>query len=199
MNTSTPKRRKDMTPDELKVHKAEIAKRYYEKHKSNPEFVKKLNAANLNWYYSRRADPEFLADLNEKRREYYQTRKDEPEFKKAKSEKARRAANGCPWKGIVRGAMKRAVLKGVPFDVDLLEWAPTVWTGRCALTGIEFKRGIGAGPAAFSPSIDRIKPEIGYVKTNCRFILHGLNALKSTGTDEEMWLIIRAMVAAQPA
>lgn len=62
---------------------------------------------------------------------------------------------------------------------------------RCALSGLPFRNG-GLNP--YSPSLDRIKPELGYVPGNVRVILHGLNSLKSTGTDEDVVAICRAVV-----
>jgi hypothetical protein len=49
----------------------------------------------------------------------------------------------------------------------------------------------------FSPSIDRIIPTLGYTKGNCRFILHALNALKGSGTDEQALAIAGAFVLTQ--
>lgn len=101
-----------------------------------------------------------------------------------------------PWKAITVGAMVRAKKRGIPYDSDLLEWAAARYTGRCELTGLEFRpnRGHGCGPAPFSPSIDRIDPLLGYTKGNCRFILHAINAMKGSGTDEEVAFILRAFV-----
>lgn len=193
-------KKKYATEEERKAAKSASKKAYYDRHKHEVEFMAKFNVLNLKRYHTKRQDPKFVDNLNEKRREYYHSRKSQPGLKEARSEKARHAASILPWKGIVRGAIKRAIEKDIPYDADLLEWAPTVWTGRCALSGIEFKRGCGiSGPTSLSPSIDRIIPSLGYTKLNCRFILHGLNALKSTGTDEEMEVIIRAMYRTYPA
>lgn len=98
-----------------------------------------------------------------------------------------------PWKSLVNGARTRSRASGIECNIDH-EWAAARYTGRCELTGLEFRpnRGHGCGPAPFSPSIDRINPALGYTKGNCRFILHALNALKGAGTDADMERIIRA-------
>jgi len=83
-------------------------------------------------------------------------------------------------------------MKGLPFDLTL-EWAREKYTGRCELTELEFKPQIGV-QCPFSPSIDRIVPELGYVQSNCRFVLSALNSLKQNGTDEDLLLIARALV-----
>jgi hypothetical protein len=91
-------------------------------------------------------------------------------------------------------AKGRSKKKAIPFDLTN-EWAESIWTGKCALTGIEFVLGQrGHGPKRLSPSIDRIEPAKGYVPDNCRFILHAVNALKQDGTDAEMMEIARAIV-----
>lgn len=46
----------------------------------------------------------------------------------------------------------------------------------------------------WSPSLDRKDPNKGYTEENTRLILNGLNALKSTGTDEELIEICRAVM-----
>ncbi len=92
-------------------------------------------------------------------------------------------------------ARKRAAAKSLPFDLTK-EWAKAHWTGRCELTDLPFffdHTGV-AGPKQMSPTIDRIRPELGYVQSNCRFILQGVNALKSGGTDEDMLVIAEALV-----
>lgn len=97
-----------------------------------------------------------------------------------------------PW-ACFHAARQRAIKKGVPFDLDV-EWARATWTGKCAITGIPFA-GIGVGVVSpFSATVDRIVPEKGYVKGNCRFVLHAINNMKGSGTDEDMVAIARRIV-----
>jgi len=187
--------KKYATDEERKAARRAVNKAYYDRNKGNPEFMEKFNKANLAWYNARKDDPAFKEKLRLKAQERYERDKNKPEFKKAVSEKYRRGAEARMWDGIVRGAIKRAVACGIHYDNDLLEWAPTVWTGRCAISGIEFRRGNGCGPSPYSPSIDRIIPALGYTKGNCRFILHALNALKGSGGDEDALAIAKAFVA----
>lgn len=92
-------------------------------------------------------------------------------------------------------ARARAAKKGVPFDIprgttrvlfDRCE-------GRCELSGIEFKPSETGVCSVYSPSLDRIDPSKGYVLGNIRLILHGLNAMKGEGTDEQLIEICRAI------
>lgn len=110
-----------------------------------------------------------------------------------------RARLNVPYKKLLITAAARATKKKVPFSLTV-EWAEKTWTGRCAVTGIEFKLGLlTSGPKMYSPSIDRIVPELGYVPGNCRFILWAVNAFKCGGTDEDMRVIAAAIIANFPA
>lgn len=96
-----------------------------------------------------------------------------------------------------RNAEKNAAARGVSFSLttkylnDLYHSQGCV----CALSKLRFKRGSGNGPSMFSPSLDRIIPALGYVPGNVRFLLHGVNALKSTGTDDDVRTLIAALAA----
>lgn len=117
----------------------------------------------------------------EKRAAYFDRKKDH----------IRAWRRGAPYRNLIQNAKTRAHASGTPFDLNT-EWALSRWTGKCELTGIAFMVGLASvGP--FSPSIDRIKPELGYVKDNCRFILMGVNAMKGAGTDEQMLQIASAL------
>lgn len=96
-------------------------------------------------------------------------------------------------------AARRAGRQGVPFTILLsdLRSQMRAQENRCALSGIDFV--IGQGKVTpYSPSMDRVKPELGYVLGNVRFILHGLNDLKGTGTDEDLLYICRRVVERHP-
>ena len=99
----------------------------------------------------------------------------------------------APWMSLMYTARERAKKKDLPFDLTA-EWGEATWTGRCALTDLPFLIGQrGSGPKPRSPSIDRIEPALGYVRSNCRFILHAVNALKQDGTDQEMLEVAMAI------
>jgi hypothetical protein len=147
-----------MTPEERKARKAAIRIASYHARKNDPGRREAVNEANLARYHAKKGNPGILESLRERSRLAYDERKDDPEYKKVLSERFRRSAEKRMWDGITRGAIKRAIARNLPYDADLLEWAPTAWTGKCALSGIEFRRSTGSGPNPFSPSIDRIVP-----------------------------------------
>lgn len=82
----------------------------------------------------------------------------------------------------VNAAKQRAKEKNLPFDLDY-DWAVEQVEKNefsCALTGIKFFSSWN-GPAGkcnpMIPSIDRIVPSLGYVKSNCRVVLFAINAM----------------------
>lgn len=100
----------------------------------------------------------------------------------------------APWRSLLSSSKERAAKKRISFSLTE-EWAASRWTGKCELTGIEFRLGQrGPGPKPYSPSIDRINPTIGYDPDNCRFVLHTVNAMKGTLSDEEMYEIAEALL-----
>ncbi len=99
-----------------------------------------------------------------------------------------------PWRSLLASRQTHAKQKGLPFDLTE-EWAIARWTGECEVTGIPFLLGQrGTGPKPYSPSIDKIDPCLGYIQSNCRFVIHAVNALKGTLTDAEMIEIARAII-----
>jgi len=79
-------------------------------------------------------------------------------------------------------AKERAIKKGVPFDIEVddIEIPET-----CPVLGIPLQHGKGR-PIAGSPTLDRIIPEIGYVRGNIMVISHKANTIKSDATPEEL-------------
>jgi hypothetical protein len=102
-----------------------------------------------------------------------------------------------PWAYLFKSRKAEAKQKGLPFELDN-EWAAPLWEQGCAITGLTFQANELRGPWPFSPSIDQIKPGLGYTKENSRFLLWGCNALKGAGTDEDMVFIAKAIAAKFP-
>jgi hypothetical protein len=86
---------------------------------------------------------------------------------------------------LVVSAKARATTKGLPFDLtpeDLI--LPEV----CPVLGIAMSW--GSAIANETPSIDRMVPELGYVKGNCKIISMKANRLKNNATKEELEAIL---------
>lgn len=148
------------------------------------------------WERNRESQILRLRERYQNNKQYYRDRTkkwydDNPE---RASELRFQARKRSPWKYMLKAASERATLKNVPFSLTK-EWALEHWTGLCAVTGLPFdltKRGYG--PGTRSPSIDRIDPVLGYIPENCRFVLHAVNGLKHSGTEEEMYKVALAIV-----
>lgn len=149
----------------------------------NPERIRELNRAS----YWRHREDRVARSLA------YHT-KHRARLIEAQRANAYRARLETPWKSLVSEAERRAKKRGLAFNLTDA-WAKEKWTGRCALTEIVFiltER--GSGPKFFSPSIDRVEPKLGYVQSNCRFILHAVNAMKGSKSDAEVLLVCEAIV-----
>ena len=167
--------------EENKEAASEQQKKYYEEHK---EIILEQ--------HKKRYEENKEALLERQKRYYEENKEAISERRKGWYEKNPVSATII---SLYRTAKNRAKAKGLPFTltkewvVERIEW------GKCELSGIPFNLEVGRGVSGpFSPSIDKIVPELGYTPENSRMILCGINSLKSTGTDEEMWKIINAMI-----
>jgi hypothetical protein len=77
----------------------------------------------------------------------------------------------------------RSIKLGVPFDIH---HSDLEWPSHCPILEIPLSRGSRAGNKNFSPSIDKIIPELGYVKGNVRVISGLANRMKQNATREEL-------------
>lgn len=85
-------------------------------------------------------------------------------------------------KWLFYSAKGRAKKAGCLFN---LEPADIVIPDVCPILGIKLVKGEGRVTAA-SPSIDRIRPELGYVKGNIQIISFRANTIKSDATADEL-------------
>ena len=79
---------------------------------------------------------------------------------------------------LVAAARFRAKVRNLPFDLDVEEIQSRINAGVCDLTGIPFA--LDPPRAWNAPSLDRIVPELGYVKSNVRVVLYSLNVMANT-------------------
>lgn len=129
-------------------------------------------------------------------RERYLRRRDE--FREKAQKGFQESRLNTPWRTLITSAKGRAKEKGLDFDLTE-DWAKALWTGKCAVSGLDFVLGTrGSGPHIWSPTIDRIVPKLGYIQSNCRFILQAVNAMKGALTDEDMLKVARAIVERNP-
>lgn len=94
-----------------------------------------------------------------------------------------------PYYNGLQQAKKRAKMYGVPFALDE-EYLEAIWTGTCPvfhtrlrLPGVGTKAQINQMD---TPSLDRIRPELGYVPGNVIWISMYANLIKSHATHQEI-------------
>lgn len=99
---------------------------------------------------------------------------------------------------LANSAKYRATPKGVPYNIDkehLLElWKEN--DGKCCITGVPFdlsyseklQKGWSKKDA---PSLDRIVPELGYVKGNVRLVAFQVNCAMGLYSDEDFYEMCR--------
>jgi hypothetical protein len=176
----------------------EIERRKHEKNREgDAAYMKRWRAAHLEEQRakSRAWHAKNGKAASEKRR---QRRLDNPEEGAAWKESRRlhyyETRKRLPWITCLYGARSRAKKNGVAFSLTE-DWVTARWTGRCEITNIQFNtEKIGFGSDLYSPSIDRIIPALGYTPENCRFVLNAVNAMKSMGTDQDVYKIAKAIV-----
>lgn len=87
-----------------------------------------------------------------------------------------------PLRIILQHARKRAKEKNVPFNITIDD---LIIPNICPVLGIEL--GVNDGsPKNNSISLDRIVPELGYVKGNVAIISYRANTIKSNASIEEL-------------
>lgn len=85
---------------------------------------------------------------------------------------------------MLSNARQRARKAGVPFGITA---ADIVVPSHCPVLGIPLVRHLGKkGGGDSSPSLDRIKPELGYVRGNIIVVSRRANRIKTDATPEEL-------------
>ncbi len=88
-----------------------------------------------------------------------------------------------PEASIWAAAKRRAKVGGVPFEIAIDD---IVIPTHCPILGIKLVRSIGNGSGNFgaSPSLDRILPDLGYVRGNVAVISARANSIKNNASAE---------------
>lgn len=129
--------------------------------------AEKLKARSLASYNKLRKDPEKLRAAHQRVRDWYH-------------EDYRR--------GMLHRLRKKCLTTGIPFNLESIEDIPFVT--HCPVFGVELA--IGAKKQHdFSPSIDRIVPELGYTKGNVIVVSDLANRIKSNATPEQIMAVAK--------
>ena len=88
-------------------------------------------------------------------------------------------------KGLIRRARERAKRKGIAFNITEKD---IMIPDKCPVLGLRLEIGTGRAHDA-SPSLDRIRPNEGYVPGNIIVVSHRANTIKSNATVEELRIV----------
>lgn len=142
--------------------------------------------------------------LRAQAREYYQKNKEKIIMQKKGKYKdwyqQQRSEVQYTLRKLLSKAKQRAKKADLPFNLTL-EWLETMVVSHCPITlqPIDWlKEEVANGmPGPNSPSIDKNKPELGYVQSNCSIVSHRGNMIKSNGTIDEHRRVVQYMAAQQ--
>ena len=84
----------------------------------------------------------------------------------------------------------RAKQNNLLFDLDE-EYLISIWTGKCAIFGTTLQLPYSTNrQVPDKATIDKVIPELGYVKGNVQWVSNRANTIKSYGTLEEHQMIV---------
>lgn len=104
--------------------------------------------------------------------------------------------NKNPKVWLFRRTRESARQQGLEFSLTLDWFREQMKTDACSITGIPFDYNYGTKTIhPFRPSVDRIKPERGYIPDNCRIVCLIYNFAKNIWTDADVARMADALVA----
>lgn len=139
--------------------------------KTKPEYLQKKRE------YNQR--PEVKAQRKKYKEKYYLLKKEylltqQREYYSCSENRAKK---------LLSKTKDRAVKAGIPFNLTLED---VVIPTHCPYLGIELTHFLGKGYLDSNSSIDRIIPELGYVKGNVQIISRLANQMKNSATKEQL-------------
>ena len=99
---------------------------------------------------------------------------------------------------LLNNGRQRARQKQLAFDLDVAWVRERLQAGVCEVTKIPFDESTTTGSGssrAFSPSLDRVIPELGYTKENTKVVCWVYNAAKGVNTHEDVMRMVEALSA----
>jgi hypothetical protein len=176
---------------------------YRAKCKNCIQVYKRQNAEKIaaqNAIYHKKHYEQNRAAILAKQQEHYCKNKDKINLRDKEMYQRNRGTMHQALRHLFCNAKARAQKNNLPFDLTI-EWLETMVASHCPITlqPLDWlKEQVVNGTASpNSPSIDKIKPELGYVQSNCAIISHRGNAIKSNGTIDEHRRVVQYMAAQQ--
>ena len=175
----------------------ENSRKYYEENKE------RIQEYNREWYkankekrreYNREYREANKERIQEYKRDWYKANKERLQERRDANKEKKQEYNREYLKTNVEMSMwhsckKRAKKRDLPFDLTIEDLEVPE---KCPILGLELKAGNDSS-REISPSLDRIVPELGYVKGNIRVISLRANRLKSDASIEELEAILKYM------
>lgn len=154
-------------------------KRYWARYQSGPK---------AGYEYWRDPDDFAKAEArgSKERKESRARLSSDPEFKRAWNERMKNYIREDYRRGMLNRA-RQAAKRGVPCNLESIEDIPYVT--RCPVFGVELV--VGTKQHNFSPSLDKIRPELGYVKGNIIVVSFLANRIKSDATPEQIMAVAK--------
>jgi len=87
---------------------------------------------------------------------------------------------------LVSIAKYRAKRRGIKFSLKPEDIVESIREGLCEATGIPFVFEARPGGHPFAPSIDRVNPTKGYVRSNVQVVLYSYNSAKGRSSPEDI-------------
>ena len=184
--------------EENKEKQKEYKKKYYQENKEKvKEYRKKYFQENKEKIreYKKKYREENKEKVKKWSKKYYQGNKEKireasKKYHKENKEKinARRKENRAENRGgyMARYTKYRANEKNLPYDLDA-DYLKSIWPedNKCPALGLEFSKP-GEGLKENSSSLDRLVPELGYVKGNVAVVSMLANMIMSNATPDQV-------------
>ena len=94
-----------------------------------------------------------------------------------------------PWRAKCWSAREKAKKLGLDYNIDP-EYVKNIWPkdNKCPALGIYLRKGKNGG-SNHSPSLDRIIPELGYIKGNVQIVCNLANKIMSNATPDQIIMV----------
>lgn len=109
--------------------------------------------------------------------------------KSCRKEEARKGRLNNYFVQYTRGKKSECKKKGIPFDLDA-EYLESIWTGVCPIFNVELHKAVEGMGSHKSAHLDRLNPDLGYIKGNVSWISCRANRIKYNASIEELKQIV---------